>query len=181
LQVEELNKQLIHHRQSILQEFLASAEVDFEIVLSDAIDQINEPEKKEFPKMTFVSNRLEHEVYNNTSHYFTEYNGITLSGTNEIKGKQPGTLTKKQILIFFDLLAEKGSIERIDYSNPKKFESVVELLHGLNGKSKSTWEEELKNHKNKGLYYYTNEGELNQLIKDLTSLSNITRKSGFRD
>jgi hypothetical protein len=180
LPIQELNKQLIHHRQAILQEFLSSAEIDFEKALNHAIEQINEPEKKEYPKMTFVSNRLEHKVYNNTCHYFTEYNGTILSSANEIKGKQSGTLTKKQILIFFDLLAEKESIERIDYSNPKKFESVVELLHALNGKSKSTWEEELKNHKNKGLYYYTNEGELNQLIKDLTSLSNITRKSGFR-
>jgi len=180
LSVGELNKQLINQQFIILQEFLTEAEVDFETALHKAIDHINGSGGKAHPKMTFIQNRLEYKVYNNTCHYFTEYNGIVLSGANELKGKQAGVLSKKQILILFDLLADKGDIERIDYTKPNKFESVAELFHALNGKSRSTWEEELKDCKNKGLYYYNDKGELNQLIKDITSLSNKARKAGFR-
>jgi hypothetical protein len=130
--------------------------------------------------MTFVQNRLEYKVYNNTCHYFTEYNGTILSGTNEMKGKQKGVFSKKQILILFDLLNNTGGIERIDYTNPNKFESVAEMLQALNGKSIATWVEELNNYKIKGLYYYSNEGEFKELIRILTNLSEKLRKSGFR-
>ena len=103
-----------------------------------------------------------------------------LSSTNELKGKQKGVLTKRQILILFDLLADKGNIERVDYAKQNKFESVAELFHAINGKSKSTWEEELHNYKDKGPYYYRDEGELKQLISTVTNLSEKLRKSGFR-
>ena len=180
LTIEELNKQLINRHHTILQEFLTNAEVDFKKALHNAIDLINESGNKVIPEITLVQNRLEYKVYNNTCHYFTEYNGTILSSSNELKGKQTGVLSKKQILILFDLLAEKGNIERVDYSNPNKFKSVTELFHALNGKSRDTWEEELKNYKNKGLYYYTGKGELSQLINTLTNLSEIAGKSGFR-
>jgi hypothetical protein len=180
LSVEELNKQLINNQFTILQEFLTDAEDDFEIALHNAIDQINGFGKRAVPEITFVHNRLEHKVYNNTCHYFTEYNGAVLSSTNELKGKQKGVLTKRQILILFDLLADKGNIERIDYTKPNKFKDVSELFHAVNGKSKSTWEEELNNYKDKGPYYYRDEGELKHLISTLTNLSEKLRKSGFR-
>jgi hypothetical protein len=180
LSVEELNRQLINNQFTVLQGFLTDADVDFKIALLDAVDQINGASNKVIPEITVIQNRLEQKIYNNVCHYFTEYNGAVLSGTNELRGKQAGVLSKKQILILFDLLADKGGIERIDYKLPNKFESVAELFHGLNGKSKSTWEEELKDCKNKGLYYYNDKGELNQLIKDISSLSNKARKAGFR-
>lgn len=180
LPVEQLNKQLIYRQFSILQEFLTNAEVNFEKALHNAIDQINRYDNKVVPEITFIQNRLEQKICNNSYHYLIEYNGTIVSGKNERQGKQAGVLSKKQILILFDLLADKGNLEKIDYSKPSKFESVAELLHALNGKSKSTWEEELKNYKTKGLYNYNGEGELNQLIKDITSLSNIVRKSVFR-
>jgi hypothetical protein len=180
LTIEELNKQLINRNHTILQDFLTDAQVDFEKALHKAIDRINEYDNKVIPEITFIQNRLEQKVYNNTCHYFTEYNGTALSSSNQLKGKQPGVLTKRQILILLDLLADKKCVERIDYENSTKFKLEAELLHGLNGKSKSTWEEELNNYKNKGIYYYNGEGELNQLIKDITSLSNIIRKSAFR-
>ena len=180
LSVEELNKQLINHSYTILQEFLAVAEIDFEKALHNAFDRINGSGNKLAPEITFVQNRLEYKVYNNTCHYFTEYNGTILSGTNEIKGKQKGVFSKRQILILFDLLADKGRIDRIDYTKPLKFESVAEMLQALNGKSIDTWIEELNNYKTKGLYYYSNKGELKQLIKTLINLSETLRKSGFR-
>ncbi|MBO9200225.1 MULTISPECIES: hypothetical protein [Niastella] len=177
LSVEELNKQLINHSHSILQEFLTATEIDFEKALSNAVDQINGAGNNVIPEITFVHNHLEHNVYNNTCHYFTEYNSTALSGTNELKGKQTGVLSKKQLLILFDLLAEKGKIEWIDYWKPNKLESAAELFHAVNGKSKSSWEEELDNYKDKGIYYYRDEGQLKELIKNLINLSEIARKS----
>ena len=96
LSVEELNKQLINSQFTVLQEFLTDADVDFEIALHDAIDQVNGANSKIIPEITLVQNRLEQKVYNNTCHYFTEYNGAVLSGTEELKGKQNGVLRKSK-------------------------------------------------------------------------------------
>jgi hypothetical protein len=150
LPVEQLNKQLIYQQFTILQEFLTNADTDFEKALQNAIDQINSYGNNITPEITFIQNRLEQKVYNNSCHYFTEYNGTVLSETNKLKGKEAGVLSKKQLLILFDLLADTGEIERIDFSNPNKFEREAELFHALNGKSKSSWEEEIKNYKDKG-------------------------------
>ncbi|WP_205513027.1 hypothetical protein [Longitalea arenae] len=179
LPVEQLNKQLIYGQFGILQEFLTNAECNFEKALHNAIDQINCYDNKVIPEITFIQNRLEQKVYNNTCHYFTEYNGTVLSTTNKLTGKEAGVLSKKQILILFDLLA-KAEIKPIDYSKSNKFTVMAELFHALNGKSKSSWEEEIKDYKDKGLYYYKGKGELNQLIKDITGLSNKIRISEFR-
>lgn len=180
LTMEELNKQLINHRDTILQQFLTNAEVDFEKALFNAIDQINGSGNKVNPEITFVQNCLEHNVYNNTYHYLTEYNSTVHSNTNGIKGKEKGVLSKKQILILFDLLADTGSLEKIDFSKPNKFEAVAEMLQAITGKGKDTWVEELKNYKNKGVYDYQNEGQLKQLIISITNLSEVLRKAGFR-
>jgi hypothetical protein len=180
LPIEQINKQLIYRQFTILQQFLADAETNFEKALQNAIDQINSHDDKVTPEITLIQNRLEQKVYNNSCHYFIEYNGTVFSGPNKLKGKQAGVLSKKQILILFDLLANELDIKGVDYSNSNKFEREAELFHALNGKSKSSWEEELNNYKNKGIYYYNGVGELNQLIKDIIGLSNIMRKSAFR-
>jgi len=180
LQVEELNKQLIHHRQSILQEFLTNAEVDFEKALFDAIDQINGSSKDEYSNTIVVQNRLDYKVYNSTCHYFTEYNTAVHPVTNTFNGKPKGVFSKKQILIFFDLLTEIGSLEKIDYTKHNKFEALGEMLQAVTGKSKESWIEELTRFKSKGLYDYRDEGELKQLKIILTNLSEIFRKAGFR-
>ncbi|OQP65860.1 hypothetical protein A3860_14800 [Niastella vici] len=180
LLVEQLNKQLINRHHTILQDFLIDVEIDFKKALHNAIDQINGSGNMPAPEITIVQCRLENKVYNNTCHYFTEYNGTVLSGTNELKGKQKGVFTKRQILILFDLLAEKGNLEKIDYTKPNKFESVAELFHAVNGKTKDTWVEEINNFKDKGLYHYGDKGELRQLLITLTNLAETARQSGFR-
>jgi hypothetical protein len=96
LLVEQLNKQLIIRHYTILQDFLIDAEIDFGESLHNAIDQINGSGKLVAPEISIVQNRLEHKVYNNTYHYLTEYNGINLSSSNELKGKQAGILSKNR-------------------------------------------------------------------------------------
>lgn len=57
------------------------------------------------------------------------------------------------------IVQNTGSLERIDYTKPNKFESVAEMLQGVTGKSKDSWVEELNNYKCKGLYNYRDDGE----------------------
>jgi hypothetical protein len=179
LPVEQINKQLINREFAILKEFLTNAECDFEKALHNAIGQINSYYNKVIPEITFIQNRLEQKVYNNTCHYFIEYNGVNLSSSNELKGKQAGVLSKKQILILFDLVTEKEKMEKVDFTKSNKLEAMAELFHAVNGKSKSSWEEELNNYSDKGLYHCESEGELNELIRTLTNLSDIARQSKF--
>jgi hypothetical protein len=181
LQVEGVNKLLINHQYFILQEFLTSAEDNFEAALLNAIQRINEPDRAVNQTAVFIQNRHEYKTYNHSSHYFNEYNTAVQTGTNAIKGKEKGVFSKKQILIFFDLLASTGNLERIDFTKPNRFEAVAEMLQAVTGKSKSSWVEELKAYKNAGLYGYRGEGELKQLMIILTNLSQISRKGGFRN
>ena len=181
LPVEQLNKQLIYRQFSILQEFLTNAEFDFENALKEAIDQINGTGTKAFPPITIVQNRMEYTVNNNTCYNFTEHNTIIHSSTVGIKGKEKDVFSKKQILIWLDLQADLGKIERIDFTKPNKFEAIAGLLQAINGKTKDSWVEELDKYKTKGLYHYSGQGELKQLINTITNISETARKAGYRE
>lgn len=181
LPVEELNKKLINLQYTVLQEFLTDAEVDFEKALHYAIDQINGSGNKVLPELTLVQNRLEYKVYNNTYHYFTEHNTIIHSGNGGIKGKEKDVFSKKQILIWLDLLADLGIRDRIDFTKHNRFEAVATILQAINGKSKESWVEELEKYKVKGLYHYRDQGELKHLISTITNISETARKAGYRE
>ena len=86
---------MIYQQFTILQEFLTNADAGFEKALQNAIDQLNGHANIVKPEITFIQNSLEQKVYNNTFHYFTEYNGTVFSGTNKLKGKEAGVLSKK--------------------------------------------------------------------------------------
>ncbi|OQP47955.1 hypothetical protein [Niastella populi] len=146
-----------------------------------AIDQINGSGTKAFPPITIVQNRMEYTVNNNTCHNFTEHNTIIHSGTVGIKGKEKDVFSKKQILIWLDLQADLSKMERIDFTKPNKFEAIARLLQAINGKSKDSWMEELDKYKTKGLYHYSSQGELRQLINTITNISETARKAGYRE
>ncbi|MFC0771649.1 hypothetical protein [Terrimonas alba] len=187
LQTEGINKLLVNEYAHILQAFLTEADKNFEEALSNAIRQIISPEfgKKSANALFHVKQsavilqtRNEFNSYHNNTHYFNDY--TTVNTANGIKGKEKGVFSKKQILILFDLLAEIGKMEKIDFSKPNKFDSIAELLCAITGKSKDSWIEQLKDGRNKGLYEFKNEGERKQLIVTLTNLSETFRKAGFR-
>lgn len=181
LVVEGLNKQLINQQYTILQEFLTNVEVDFENALQNAIDQLNGYGNKVGLEITLVQNRQEYNVYNNTCHYFTEHNTINHSGSAGIKGKEKDVFSKKQILIWLDLQADLGKMDRIDYSKPNKFENIAIMLQAINGKTKESWKEELGKYKDKGLYHYRDSGELKNLVNTISNISETFRKAGQRD
>jgi hypothetical protein len=184
-QTEGINKLLINENVHILREFLTEADNNFEEALSQAVGQIMSPDfgKKSdvFIKQSAIILQIRNEFnsYHNNNHYFNEYTTVNpaISG---IKGKEKGVFSKKQILILFDLLAETGRLEKIDFTRPNKFDSIAELLFAIAGKGKDSWVEQLKDGRNKGLYQFKNEGERKQLVVTLTNLSEVFRKAGFR-
>lgn len=97
------------------------------------------------------------------------------------QGKEKGVFSKKQILMLFDLLAEDGWLERIDYSKPNRFGDIADLMHALTGKGKASFVEELKNYKTKGLYETHTGEEFKQVIRTLTNLGETFRAAGFRE
>ncbi|WP_152269043.1 hypothetical protein [Agriterribacter humi] len=187
LQTEGINKLLVNNYAHILQSFLTEADNNFEEALSHVVRQIISPDfgKKSGNNLYQVNQsavilqiRNEFNNYHNSSHYFNEY--TTVNAAAGIKGKEKGVFSKKQILILFDLLAETGKVEKIDFTRPNKFDSMAELLCAITGKSKDSWIEQLKDCRNKGLYEFKNEGERKQLIVTLTNLAGIFRKAKFR-
>jgi len=182
LQIEGINRLLVTDKAMILHEFLRDSESDFTGALSKAVEQIastNLFDKTEKRLTLIHQNRQEYNHYESTAHYFNEYTTVQTSA-NGIKGKEKGVFSKKQLLIFFDLLSESKAIDKIDYTKPNKFESVALMLQALSGKSKDSILEQLKDTRNNGLYSFQNQGELNQLIITLTNLAETFRKAGFR-
>jgi hypothetical protein len=183
-QTEGINKLLVHENAGILQEFLEKADVDFDQALINTIQQISSPGfgRKNVVKQSavIVQTKNEYTSYHNSHHYFNEFTTVQASA-NGIKGKEKGVFSKRQVLIFFDLLAEGGKMERIDFTKPNKFDSIAALMFALTGKSKESWIEQLKDYRNKGLYEFQNEGERKQLIVILTNLSEIFRAAGIRN
>jgi hypothetical protein len=185
LQTEGINKLLVNEQAQILQRFLTEADNNFEEAFALAITQIT---SLAFGKKSntlclkqsavILQTWNEFNNYHNSAHYFNEY--TTVNAPPGIKGKEKGVFSKKQILILFDLLAETGKMEKIDFTRPNKFDSIAELLFAITGKSKDSWVEQLKNFRNKGLYEFNNDGERKQLIVTLTNLADIFRKAKFR-
>lgn len=181
LQIEGINGLLITDKVRILQEFLQDADTDFGLALKRAIEQIasvNFFDKAE-NKLMLIQNRNEYNHFQNSSHYFNDYNTVQ-TVADGIKGKEKGVFSKKQLLILFDLLAENDTIEKIDYTKPNKFDSVATVLQAVSGKSKDSILEQLKDTRSNGLYSFQSTGELNQLIITLTNLSDTFRQAGFR-
>ena len=186
LQTEGINKLLVNEYASTLQAFLTEADNNFEKALSHAVRQIVSTDFGKKSETLFVKQsavvlqaRNEFNSYHNNNHYFNEYTTVNPVSAG-IKGKEKGVFSKKQILTLFDLLAETGKLEKIDFTRPNKFDSIANLLCAITGKSKDSWVEQLKDGRNKGLYEFKNEGERKQLIITLTNLSEVFRKAGFR-
>jgi|SRR5271154_7068178 len=149
--IASMNKHLIEEQPYLLYAFLTAAEENFEHALSNTMSKI-------------------------TSGHLCRSENMD---PTPVKGKEKGVFSKKQLLIFFDLLTELKTIERIEYAKPNKLQNMAILLQAISGKKTETWIEELKNCRHHGLYQFHTKGELDQLIIVLTNLSDICSKAGF--
>jgi hypothetical protein len=182
-----INRRLIYERPDILQQFLTVAETHFDTALDQATQQILAP--------TFLSNQAvptENTIAiqyndNRTNQYNdnstnNQYNSQIIMQPvlrEGAKGKEKGVFSKKQLLMFFDLLSETNAIERIDFSKPTKFDDIAALFYALSGKAANSFKEELDDHRHKGLYQFHTTSERDQLIKDLTGLAKPFQTAGF--
>jgi hypothetical protein len=193
LQVEILaiNRMLIYDQVAVLYEFLTNADIDFESAYRRALQQIHDPAflnpgsviGVQHPNV-FVQVKHNHQTINNTLYHQLNFQSVIQQGATPIKetltGKEKGVFSKKQVLIFFDMLHQAGELERIDLSKPNKFDGIGQFFQALTGKGKETWLETLREYRNKDLYECHTPGERSQLINTLTNLADITRAAGLR-
>ena len=171
----------------LLEEFLFLAETDFDQALMHARARLSDPAFfrtrsgtiRMIPQPVLVQHNYEYNSHqqNNYIHHELNIHPIVKEGA---KGKEKGVFSKKQILIFFDLLSTTAHLEKIDLSRPNKFDAIATLMHAITGKSKDSFIEELNDYKNKDLYAANSHGELNELINTLTNLSELFRNAGFK-
>lgn len=138
------------------------------------LNQLNQLNEFNQLNVQNINNDIKFESTTNNTEYHHH------SAKSGAQGKEAGVFSKLQILILFDLLYEAADIEKIDLAKPNKFDGVAELFRALNGKTKESWLQELKDHQKNGLYAFHTDGEKKQLIGTLINLSETFRKAGFR-
>jgi hypothetical protein len=158
-QVAAINRTLVNDSSGILQEFLLGTDEDFATALAKALQQINEP--------AFLDRTLTKPVI---------IENIVKEGPN---GKPKGVLSKKQLLILFDMLSELGRLEKIDLSKTSRYDGIAELFHAITGKSTDSIKKELNDYRHIDLYHCHDDRELNQLVITMTNLSNTFKAAGF--
>ena len=181
-EIAAVNRMLVNNFSGILYDFLTEADNDFTAALQRAVKRINHPNflNKPGPASDHFTQFNQH---NYTYHSNTSYNtqvDIQPAATENLHGKETGVFSKKQALIFFDLLSECEGFDAIDYQRPTRFPLYADILHALTGKGKNTLLEELDKHRTRGLYEWHTQGELNSLINTLTSLETCFREAGFK-
>lgn len=190
VEIQTINRQLLHEGIHILQEFLIDSEKDFDAAFHKAVGRIRDPR---FPyahlqqpvSQIFVELNEEHLHNTNLSQNELHIHPVIRDQVpkdpqpHTPQGKQEGVFSKKQILILFDLLAGTGRMDRIDANRLNKPEAVAELMQAITGKPKSSWQETLKDYRNKDLYEFTTDGQRQELINTLTNLAEKFRNAGM--
>jgi hypothetical protein len=175
-----INRQLIYKKPEILLQFLIDADNDLDTALQQTVEIIKAPAF--IGSQTAIPHSPLSLIYNDNrtnNQYNSQVNiqPVLLEGAT---GKEKAVFSKKQQLIFFDLLSEAAGIERIDYRKSTKFDEIAALFYALTGKSKASFKHELEDHRNKSLYHCQSPGERKQLIIVLTNLAEKFRSAGFR-
>jgi hypothetical protein len=180
--IAAINRQLVNNSTSILYDFLTDADKDFTAAFLQAMNRIKDPSF--FDRMSPHPQQPPVAIQYNDNRVSNQYNSqvnIQSMLREGATGKSSGIFSKRQLLILFDLLANKTTrLEKIDFTKPARFDAVADLLHALSGKSKESIVEELKNYRTKGLYECQREGEYNQTIRTLSNLAEAFRSAGLR-
>jgi hypothetical protein len=178
VEIAVINRRLVTERSDVLENFLATADVDFKTALLRALDQINQ--------QSFFNTAPAEPHKTEEHHHAHQYNTVSYNQFNfqstisqGPRGKEAGLFSKKQTLIFFDLLSKSKDFDPIDYSKPNKFDAYASLLHALTGRTKESLLEELHKYRTRGLYECHTDGEREQLISTLTNLAETFANAGF--
>ena len=176
VEIEGINRILVNQGASILQQFLADADKNFEQALPEAAKKMRSSEficvaagrTQVWAPVFITQSRNEYNTHHNES--FTEINNH-LATKEGATGKEKGVFSKRQWLMLYDFLSETSPLEKIDFGRPHQFNQIAGFLHALSGKDKTSFVEELNYYKNKGGLYKTKDrGELQQLIIVVTNM-----------
>jgi hypothetical protein len=184
-EIKSINSTLLTKRTDILHNFLVAAHVDFEKALLDAIEQIHDPAFLSDSALANVHLEIhQNHQYNTTLaknefHVHPEIKEVAAPLSPTSKGKEEGIFSKKQVLLFFDLLARDKKLDPIDLRKPKKFKDIALLLRALTGRGEETWIAELNDYRHKELYAYSTDGERQELIRILINLAKKFRQAGL--
>jgi hypothetical protein len=191
VEIETFNRALINEHAHILEAFLEHADHDFTSAFHTAMEQIKAiiigspgSPSKIFSPTILVQFQKDYHIHQQIFYSTNTYNHSEINIQPTIKethkGKEKGVFSKKQVLIFFDLIKSATKLESFDLNKPARFEGIAAFLCALTGKSKESWIEELKNYKTKDLYTFHTQGQLQQLINDLSNIAELTRNAGCR-
>jgi len=189
VEIESFNETLLYDRFSVLEMFLTEADIDFTAALRKTLAVIAQPDFFDrgsgngAPSSQTLILQVQ-QVFNSTHYHYHSYTHHEINFQMAIqqgaKGKEKGVLSKWQILVFFDLLAQSAKLEKIDLSRPNRFDGYAEFLHALTGKAKGSWIDELKDYRGKDLYEYHKDGQLDEIINGLANLADKLRAAGLR-
>ncbi|HEY4111312.1 hypothetical protein [Puia sp.] len=155
MELHTINHILVHQRSSVLYEFLAAADDDFENAFITALQKILDPE--------FIN---------------TAAITKTPPPAKELTGKEKGVFSKKQVLILLDL-ANDSRIDRLPFDKEAKQPAIARFLQALTGKSTDTWLDILKDYQDNDLYSFHTDAERSKLIAALSNISEFTYQAGL--
>ncbi|HEY4205991.1 MAG TPA: hypothetical protein VGM31_04220 [Puia sp.] len=180
VEIEAFNHSLIHDHAPVLREFLDSADIDFTAAFNRAMNRLRGI-MQDCPEGNTTTSTI---VLSQINLHHTTVSTDTQTNPSPapplLTGKAKGVFSKKQILMFFDLLAQAAHIEKIDFTKPNKYAALARLLHALTGKGISSWLQQLNDHRHKDLYKFHTEGERKQLVASLINMAELFRAAGFR-
>ena len=183
-EVQSINHTLLFKRTDILQNFLFAADNNFDQALLDALEHISNPAFLSESPITNVQLEIHqnHQYHTSLSKNEFHVHPVVREQTateKQTKGKEEGVFSKKQVLLFFDLLARDKKLEPIDFRKPKKFKDIAPLLRALTGRGEETWIAELNDYRHKELYAFSSDGERQELIRILINLAEKFRLAGL--
>ena len=183
-EVQSINHDLLYKRPDILINFLVAAETDFDKALLDAMEQINDPAFLSEASITNLQVAIHENHQYNTSlskHEFHVHPVVReqIATEKQPKGKEKNVFSKKQLLLFFDLLHHDKKLEPLDLNNPQKTKAIAHLLQAISGKVEDSWLDELDKYRRKDLYTYHADGERQELIRILINLRDKCHAAGL--
>lgn len=152
--------------------FLTFAQNDFPMALSDGLQQAFKPTLLEESNDSTVS--LSIQLTFNFSPNITQ--SVIREGAH---GKEKDVLSKRQILMLFDLFADVYGVKRLDLADKRNYKKLARFLHALTGKSTQSFMEEMNHYCHNNLYEWHTMEELDQLIIMTKNLVTIVESGGF--
>ncbi len=129
-QIAAVNHMLLNKGAAILQEFLAAADTDFAAALTRALEKINDPAFLDSTVLKPV-NQSVYQVNQFNTNRSIAFHPLIIQEPLKIgaKGKEKGVFSKRQMLIFFDLLSQLGKMEKIDLRNTARYAHLAALFY----------------------------------------------------